>query len=75
VVAGPLVLGRRGRPQRQPPTVTGRSGASRQLPSPPLLRPDRITINRVPDQSVFSGAHSDIRHPEVIWASLAAGLM
>jgi hypothetical protein len=26
------------------------------------------------DQSVFSGAHSDIRHPEVIWASLAAAL-
>ena len=26
------------------------------------------------DQSVFSGAHSDIRHPEVIWALLAAAL-
>ena len=26
------------------------------------------------NQSAFSGAHSDIRHPEILWASLAAAL-
>jgi hypothetical protein len=27
------------------------------------------------DESAFGGAHSDIRHPEVLWAALAAALI
>jgi len=27
------------------------------------------------DQSVFSGAHSDIRHPEVVWATVSAAAL